>query len=351
MKRPGQEPAAERRVGHDPDPELARGGEDLVLDVARPQRPLRLQRGDRVDRARAAERLGRRLAEPEVAHLALLHELGHRADRLLDLRARVHAVQVVEVDVVGAEALQRALDGAPDVLARPVGDPLRRVLGRRGEADAELRGQHDLVAPAGERLAEQLLVRVRPVQLGRVEERAAELQRAVDRGDRLALVRGAVEGGHAHAAEADGRDLQVAERAGLHAAHTTTVGSSGVPDRLHFTDSDEANELIARDPLALLIGFVLDQQVTVQKAFEGPLVLRERVGVLDAAQLAAMDLEPAFRQRPRSTASPGRWRSACMPSAPTSPSATTATPRACGRMRGRRRSCAPTCWRCPGSAR
>jgi uncharacterized HhH-GPD family protein len=71
-----------------------------------------------------------------------------------------------------------------------------------------------------------------------------------------------------------------------------------VPDRLHFTDSDEANELIARDPLALLIGFVLDQQVTVQKAFEGPLVLRERVGVLDAAQLAAMDLEPAFRQRP-----------------------------------------------------
>ena len=71
-----------------------------------------------------------------------------------------------------------------------------------------------------------------------------------------------------------------------------------MPDRLHFTDSDEANELIARDPLALLIGFVLDQQVTVQKAFEGPLVLRERVGVLDAAQLAAMDLEPAFRQRP-----------------------------------------------------
>ena len=78
----------------------------------------------------------------------------------------------------------------------------------------------------------------------------------------------------------------------------TTVGSSGVPDRLHFTDSDEANELIARDPLALLIGFVLDQQITVQKAFEGPLVLRERVGTLDAAQLAAMDLEPVFRQRP-----------------------------------------------------
>src|SRR3954451_1059246 len=76
-------------------------------------------------------------------------------------------------------------------------------------------------------------------------------------------------------------------------------------DRLHFTDSDEANELIAHEPFALLIGFVLDQQVTVQKAFEGPLVLRERAGTLDAAQLAAMDLEPLFRQRPAIHRFPG----------------------------------------------
>ena len=51
-----------------------------------------------------------------------------------------------------------------------------------------------------------------------------------------------------------------------------------MPDRLHFTDSDEANELIAKDPMALLIGFGLDQQITVQQAFEGPLRLRDRVG-------------------------------------------------------------------------
>ena len=76
-------------------------------------------------------------------------------------------------------------------------------------------------------------------------------------------------------------------------------------DRLHFTDSDAANELVAHDPLALLIGFALDQQVTVQKAFEGPLVLRERVGTLDARELAEMDLEPAFRQRPAIHRFPG----------------------------------------------
>ncbi len=76
-------------------------------------------------------------------------------------------------------------------------------------------------------------------------------------------------------------------------------------DCLHFTESDEANELLVRDPLALLIGFALDQQVTVQKAFEGPLVLRERAGTLDAAALAAMDLEPIFRQRPAIHRFPG----------------------------------------------
>jgi uncharacterized HhH-GPD family protein len=78
-----------------------------------------------------------------------------------------------------------------------------------------------------------------------------------------------------------------------------------MPDRLHFTDSDEANELIARDPLALLIGFALDQQVTVQKAFSGPLVLRERLGALDAAGIAQADLEPIFRERPAIHRFPG----------------------------------------------
>jgi uncharacterized HhH-GPD family protein len=71
-----------------------------------------------------------------------------------------------------------------------------------------------------------------------------------------------------------------------------------VPDRLHFTDSDEANALIATDPMALLVGFVLDQQVTVQKAFAGPLALRERLGSIDADTLASADLEPVFRTRP-----------------------------------------------------
>ena len=78
-----------------------------------------------------------------------------------------------------------------------------------------------------------------------------------------------------------------------------------MPERLYFTDSDQANELIATDPMALLIGFVLDQQVSVQKAFSGPLALKERLGTLDAAALAGADLEPVFREKPAIHRFPG----------------------------------------------
>jgi uncharacterized HhH-GPD family protein len=73
------------------------------------------------------------------------------------------------------------------------------------------------------------------------------------------------------------------------------------PDKLHYTGNDEADRLIATDPLALLIGFALDQQVPVQKAFSGPMELQHRIGHLDPLRIAAMnpdDLADVFRQRP-----------------------------------------------------
>jgi uncharacterized HhH-GPD family protein len=80
------------------------------------------------------------------------------------------------------------------------------------------------------------------------------------------------------------------------------------PDHLPFTGDRESDELIATDPLALLIGFALDQQVTVQKAFSGPLELRRRIGSLDARAIATMDpeqLDVAFRTPPALHRFPG----------------------------------------------
>ena len=81
-----------------------------------------------------------------------------------------------------------------------------------------------------------------------------------------------------------------------------------MPDRLHFTDDDEANELLARDPLALLIGFGLDQQVPVQKAFSGPAELKRRLGSLEAEAIAGMptdELERVFAEKPALHRFPG----------------------------------------------
>jgi uncharacterized HhH-GPD family protein len=79
----------------------------------------------------------------------------------------------------------------------------------------------------------------------------------------------------------------------------------GTPDRLYFTEDDEANALIAGDPFALLVGFALDQQITVQQAFVGPLRIKQRVGTLDPKTLAQTDLEPVFKEKPAVHRYPG----------------------------------------------
>ncbi len=81
-----------------------------------------------------------------------------------------------------------------------------------------------------------------------------------------------------------------------------------MPERLHFTGNDEADALLAREPFALLVGFALDQQVSVQTAFSGPLKLKQRLGTLEPGAIAATDparLEEAFRQKPAIHRFPG----------------------------------------------
>jgi len=75
-----------------------------------------------------------------------------------------------------------------------------------------------------------------------------------------------------------------------------------------WTDNAEANKLLDTDPLALLIGMVLDQQVKMEKAFGGPYELKKRLGGLDAKKIARMDpdkLDAVFRERPALHRFPG----------------------------------------------
>lgn len=75
-----------------------------------------------------------------------------------------------------------------------------------------------------------------------------------------------------------------------------------------WTDRPEANQLLETDPLALLIGLVLDQQVKMEKAFSGPYDLKQRLGDLDAEKIARMNpdkLDAVFRERPALHRFPG----------------------------------------------
>ncbi|HET6849517.1 MAG TPA: HhH-GPD-type base excision DNA repair protein [Gaiellales bacterium] len=86
------------------------------------------------------------------------------------------------------------------------------------------------------------------------------------------------------------------------------MSSATAPATLPWTEDDEANRLLAGDGNALLIGFALDQQVTVQKAFAGPLALKQRLGTLDPGRIAAMppdELEAVFREKPAIHRFPG----------------------------------------------
>ncbi len=76
-----------------------------------------------------------------------------------------------------------------------------------------------------------------------------------------------------------------------------------------ITSNDEANQLLVADPLALLIGMLLDQQVPMEWAFLGPHTLKERLGgTLDAGAIAAMDptdVEAIFKAKPAMHRYPG----------------------------------------------
>lgn len=145
-----------------------------------------------------------------MADLALSDQLGQCPDGVLDRSARVDPVLVVQVDVVGAETLERALDGGADVRRAAVDDAgaATGVLHK-----AELGRQHDPVAAPLESLADQLLVGVGAVDLGGVEVGDAQVQCTVDGADRLgvAALSDVVVAGHRHGTQADPGDLQTTQ--------------------------------------------------------------------------------------------------------------------------------------------
>src|SRR5215467_8277522 len=137
-----------------------------------------------------------------MTDLALLDKPRHGADRLLDRHVGIDAVDVIEIDHLDTEPLEAGLAGdrhigglAVDAAALPA-----------GPTDvAELAGNEELVAPALDRLSDQLLVDAGRIGVGRVEHGDAELDAAVNGRDRFDVIGNAIVGAHAGAAKPDRR--------------------------------------------------------------------------------------------------------------------------------------------------
>src|SRR6185503_10138255 len=228
----GEKPLAERAERHETDAELLERGQDLALRLAIPKRVLALQRGHGLHGVSAPNRLRAGLGQAEMLHFAGANELLHGAGYVLDGHGRIHAVLIVEIDRVDVESLQRGVGDALDALGLAVErEPL--LTAARVDGETELRCDRNLAAKRRERFADELFVRERTVNLGRVEERHALLDRRADQRDGLALVRrGTIAEAQAHAAEPDRRGLEagVAEFASLHGcspSRTATVVRAG----------------------------------------------------------------------------------------------------------------------------
>ena len=193
---PVRKPRPSGQYGTRPTPSSAHHAGHAGLRVAGPQRVLGLHRCDRVHGMGAAQQAAADLGQAQVADLALGHQLGHRADRLLDLGGLRRPVQVVQVDHLDTEPQQRRLAGPLDEVALTADDAVR-LTGR--PVDAELGGQLHLRPPARDAPADQDLVVSGAVGVRGVQERHAQVQRPVDSGDRLVPVGGTVLLAHPHA--------------------------------------------------------------------------------------------------------------------------------------------------------
>src|SRR6185295_303883 len=194
-----QESAAERTVGNKANPKLANRLEDLIFRIAAPQRILGLKRADRMHRVRSSDRFRSRLAQAEVSHLARLNQLRHCADGIFDRNARIDTMLIIEIDTIDAESSKRRIASFAHVFGTAVNRAFRRITGVA--ANGELRRDDHLFASCSKRLSKQLLILVRTVCIGRIEEVDAKLERAVKRSERFGFIGRSVELRHSHAPE------------------------------------------------------------------------------------------------------------------------------------------------------
>ena len=140
----------------------------LLLGFAPPERVFALKRRDGLDGVRAANRLHACFGQSEMLHFAGLDQFLDRARNVFDGHIGIDAVLVEQIDEVGLETLERGVGDFADVV-RPAVETALSALDP--DFESKLGGDDDVLAKRRERLADQVFVRVWPVNFGGIEER------------------------------------------------------------------------------------------------------------------------------------------------------------------------------------
>lgn len=149
----------------------------------------------------AANDIRAHFAQAVVLDLAFPHQVAHRASHVFDRHRGIDTVLEEQVDGLDPQALQRRLGHRPDMRRSAVdAQDLRAPFGI--QLEAELGDDRHLLAKRRQRFADEGLVRVRAVGFGAVEERDPALHGSSNQPDDLvAILRRAVNAGHAHATQ------------------------------------------------------------------------------------------------------------------------------------------------------
>src|SRR4029077_7000395 len=203
----GEEAPAQGTKGNEADPQLRANRQHLRLGLTPPEGIFALDRGDRLNRVRAADGRGASFAEAEMLNLALCDQILHRAGDVLDRDIGIDPVLVEQVDRLNPQPLQRAFGRLPDAFGatvKPAGSAVTEVV-------AELGGDDDVLSEWLQRLAHEFLVGERTIDRGGVEESDTALERRPDERDHLfAVGAGAGVVFQPHTAKADGRNREAA---------------------------------------------------------------------------------------------------------------------------------------------
>ena len=147
----------------------------------------------------------RDFGQANVPHDPLEHQFAHCADGLLYRCFWIEAMQVIQIDVIRTQAFQARLARGPHVLG-PTVDAL--LAGHARALQTKFRGEHDLLAPANQELADQFLVGVRPIRISRVQEIPTQFQVRLKHPQAFGFICRTVALTHAHAPQTKARDFK-----------------------------------------------------------------------------------------------------------------------------------------------